>query len=221
MANSSVANGLSSLSLPILDGKNYNRWSIQMQMLFDYQDIFNIVKNGVPKVGGQITKAQHRDAKKKDHKGIKHEITIQYTPQHNGVIEKRNRTIVDLARSELRTKLDDRNEKAAFISYKPRKFEYGEGTRSKNDEPISIQKPRGAQQPPSRLQNFKVISDNNIDDDGELVHYAMFADCDPLRFNEAMQDDRWINAVEEEIKTIEKSNTWQLIDILAGKKAMK
>ena len=92
---------------------------------------------------------------------------------------------------------------------------------AENDEQIPIQRPRKAQQPPSRLQDFEVICNNIVDDDGELIHYAIFADCDPLRLEEVVQDDRWINAIEEEIKAIEKNNTWQLIDIPVRKKAIE
>ena len=34
--------------------------------------------------------------------GISYEVTSPYTPQHNGVIERRNRTILDMARSMLK-----------------------------------------------------------------------------------------------------------------------
>ena len=37
-------------------------------------------------------------------KGIIHEVTAPYTPQHNGVVERRNRTIMNMVRSMLRGK---------------------------------------------------------------------------------------------------------------------
>ena len=36
--------------------------------------------------------------------GIEHEVITPYTPQHNGTAEKENRTILNLARSMLKTK---------------------------------------------------------------------------------------------------------------------
>ena len=36
--------------------------------------------------------------------GLQHNITCPYTPQHNGVIERKNRTIMDMARSMLKAK---------------------------------------------------------------------------------------------------------------------
>lgn len=36
--------------------------------------------------------------------GIAHEVTAPYTPQHNGVVERRNRTIMNMVRSMLKSK---------------------------------------------------------------------------------------------------------------------
>ena len=34
--------------------------------------------------------------------GVDHEVTAPYTPQHNGIAERRNRTILDMARCMLK-----------------------------------------------------------------------------------------------------------------------
>ena len=39
-----------------------------------------------------------------DKSGIKKQLTTPYTPQHNGVVERKNRTIMGLARSMLKNK---------------------------------------------------------------------------------------------------------------------
>ena len=36
-----------------------------------------------------------------DKEGIKHEFSTPYTPQQNGVVERRNRTLIDMARTML------------------------------------------------------------------------------------------------------------------------
>jgi transposase InsO family protein len=38
------------------------------------------------------------------HQGIIHEVTAPYTPQHNGLAERRNRSLLDMARSMLNEK---------------------------------------------------------------------------------------------------------------------
>lgn len=47
--------------------------------------------------------------------------------------------------------------------------------------------------------------------------YCLFADSEPLTFNEAMQDKRWKEAIDEEIKSIEKNNTWKLTSLPKAK----
>jgi transposase InsO family protein len=37
-----------------------------------------------------------------EEKGIKHEFSAPYTPQQNGVVERKNRTLIDMARTMLR-----------------------------------------------------------------------------------------------------------------------
>src|SRR3954470_6940179 len=39
-----------------------------------------------------------------DDNGIEHEVTAPYTPQHNGLAERRNRTLLDITRSMLQEK---------------------------------------------------------------------------------------------------------------------
>jgi transposase InsO family protein len=36
--------------------------------------------------------------------GIIHEVTTPYTPQHNGLVERRNKSLLDMARSMLKEK---------------------------------------------------------------------------------------------------------------------
>lgn len=70
---------------------------------------------------------------------------------------------------------------------------------------------------PARLQDFVLTTDNDVSDE-ELVNFALFADCDPLIFAEAVQDDRWVRAMDEEIHSIEKNNTWEVTSLPKGKK---
>ena len=36
-----------------------------------------------------------------DEEGIKHEFSTSYTPQQNGIVERKNRTLIDMARTML------------------------------------------------------------------------------------------------------------------------
>ena len=61
------------LSVPILDEKNYNRWCVQMRVLFDYHELWDVIESGVFALVDNATEAQpvtHRDQKKKDNKAL-------------------------------------------------------------------------------------------------------------------------------------------------------
>ncbi|XP_058759024.1 uncharacterized protein LOC131632256 [Vicia villosa] len=60
-------------NLPILDSKNYDKWSKQMKVLFGYQEVLDIVNNGVTPLGAEPTAAHQatfREEKKKDYKAL-------------------------------------------------------------------------------------------------------------------------------------------------------
>ncbi|GAV76786.1 UBN2 domain-containing protein [Cephalotus follicularis] len=77
-------NGSVQLLIPVLDGKNYNRWCAQMRVLYDYHELLGVVENGVTDLAENATEAQintHREMKKKDnnalyfiHQGVNDEV---------------------------------------------------------------------------------------------------------------------------------------------------
>jgi hypothetical protein len=50
--------------------------------------------------------------------------------------------------------------------------------------------------------------------------FCFFADNEPLSFNEAVIDEKWIKAMDEEIHAIEKNDTWKLTNLPESKKAI-
>ncbi|XP_019465338.1 PREDICTED: uncharacterized protein LOC109363527 [Lupinus angustifolius] len=69
MANSSGF----SLTLPILDSKNYDRWRNHMKAIFGFQEVLEIVQKGYQEIGDGATEAQramYNEAKKKDCKAL-------------------------------------------------------------------------------------------------------------------------------------------------------
>ena len=51
-----------------------------------------------------------------------------------------------------------------------------------------------------------------------LTFFCLFADCEPTRFEEAMPDKKWRDAMDEEIKAIKKNDTWELATLPTRKK---
>lgn len=66
MANAGDNNDQFPTKLPVLDEKNYDRWLLQMKVIFCYQDVLEVVRNGVTVVGGEAL----REQRKKDNEAI-------------------------------------------------------------------------------------------------------------------------------------------------------
>ena len=50
----------------------------------------------------------------------------------------------------------------------------------------------------------------------QVSNFALIA-CDPVNFDEAVKNDVWIKAMDEEIDAIERNNTSDLVDLLEDK----
>ena len=48
----------------------------------------------------------------------------------------------------------------------------------------------------------------------------MLSDCDPFTFQEAIKDSKWQKAMNEEIRYIEKNNSWELVELSEGQKSI-
>ncbi|RDX83679.1 hypothetical protein CR513_35376, partial [Mucuna pruriens] len=61
----------------------------------------------------------------------------------------------------------------------------------------------------------KMRSIQEIYDETEIINdfFCLFVDSEPLTFDEAMEDKRWRQAMEEEIKAIKKNDTWELSNL--------
>eukprot|EP00252_Welwitschia_mirabilis_P009026 TRINITY_DN21303_c0_g1_i1.p1 TRINITY_DN21303_c0_g1~~TRINITY_DN21303_c0_g1_i1.p1 ORF type:complete len:158 (-),score=29.73 TRINITY_DN21303_c0_g1_i1:15-488(-) len=49
----------------------------------------------------------------------------------------------------------------------------------------------------------------------------MYADCEPVTFEEAIQDPKWVKAMMDEINLIERNNTWELANVQQGCKPIE
>jgi len=79
---------------------------------------------------------------------------------------------------------------------------------------------RRQQRQPVHLQDYKVNLDDEVDDNGELVHFSFLADSEPARLADTIQHPKWKEAMNEELMTIKKNNTWQLTDLPKGHKTI-
>jgi hypothetical protein len=63
------------------------------------------------------------------------------------------------------------------------------------------------------MRSFQELYEVTENLNDNLTRYCHFADCEPRGFEEVVKDEKWRNAIDEEIKAIEKNNTWELTTI--------
>ncbi|CAJ2639943.1 unnamed protein product [Trifolium pratense] len=85
------------------------------------------------------------------------------------------------------------------------------------DEPETSNRLQRQRRLLARLQDCVLGNDNDPSDE-EIINFALFADCEPLNFEEASGDENWIKAMDEEINAIEKNKTWELTELPANKR---
>lgn len=73
---------------------------------------------------------------------------------------------------------------------------------------------------PARLQECVFTFDYVVDDEGELIHYAFYADFERVNVAETLKDSKWVKAMNEELKSMEVNNTWSLVKLPQDNKAI-
>lgn len=87
-----------------------------------------------------------------------------------------------------------------------------------HEEVEEIVIPQRIRQVPRRLGDCVVISDNAVNDEGDIIHFALLADSEPLNFEEALKIGAWKKSMIEELQSIEKNHTWELVNLPDKKK---
>ena len=83
-----------------------------------------------------------------------------------------------------------------------------------------MERPRRPHRQPVHHQDYKVNLDDEVDDNGDLVHFSFLADSELMRLADVIQHPKWQEAMNEELMAIEKNNAWQLTDLPKGHKAI-
>ncbi|RDX82225.1 hypothetical protein CR513_37010, partial [Mucuna pruriens] len=161
--------------------------------------------------GGKFTSKEFNEFCKKN--GIRRPLTVPRTPQQNGVVERKNRTILNMTRYMLKAKS------------MPKKFWA---------KAVSFAVYLSNRSPTRNVKIFGSIAYAHVPnqgrsklDDRSVKHVFIGYDANskgykfkPLTFDEAMEEKRWRQAIEEEIKTIKKNDTWELSNLPKGHEAI-
>ncbi|GJX79316.1 retrotransposon protein, putative, ty1-copia subclass, partial [Tanacetum coccineum] len=160
----------------------------------------------------------------KEHGIIAHR-TPPYTPQHNGVSERRNRTLLDMVHSMLsQTTLpksfwDYSLETVARIlnmvsTKKVKKTPYEDDLEI--DEPqsdiIPIRRSTRTRNAPNRMCLYIDAEEHELGDLGKPANYKA-ASFDP-------ESDKWLNAMNVEMQSMKDNEVWDLIDLYPNGKTV-
>ncbi|PWA98023.1 hypothetical protein CTI12_AA024020 [Artemisia annua] len=321
----------------LIDDFSRKTWVYFLKEKSQAFEAFKIFKSMVEKEKGLKIKSMRSDRGEEflskefnkfcEDNGIRRFLRAPYSPQQNGVVERKNRTILNMVRSMLkskkmpkefwaeavdcavyllnrcpsksldnktpqeawngmkptvshlrvfesiayvhvpsqrRSKLDDKSEKHVFVGYDKQSKGYKlynpitgkvvvsrdvefdeeeawdwsikenerydflpmtdkEETSESSEEVQQPQSPTPIQNSPSSssegepktrsLQELYEITE-------EIPLLCLYADCEPLVFEEAMRSKKWRQAMDEEIKSIEKNDTWELTTLPKGQKAI-
>ncbi|KAH9669584.1 hypothetical protein KPL70_021844 [Citrus sinensis] len=192
--------------------------------------------------------------------GIRRPLTVPRSPQQNGVAKRKNRTILDMARSMLKSKrlpkefwaeavacavyLSNRSPTRSVWGKTPQEAWSGkkpsithlrvfgsiahvhvpDESRAKlddktpttyGDSPLSFLNERTEERTRS-LQDLYEVTERY----DNLTLFCLFADCEPVNFQEAALDEKWRITMDEEIKAIVKNDTWELTTLPKSHKAI-
>ena len=344
--------------LTFIDDYSRRIWVYFLQEKSEVFETFQKFKTSVEKESGYFIKCLRTDRGGEytsrdfiqfcEKNGIRHQLTAAYTPQQNGVAERKNRTILNMVRSMLKTKslpkvfwakavnwcahilnmcptksvknitpeeawsgykpnashlkifgciayahipdekrkkLDDKGETCIFVGYSndskayrlynPRSqkliisrdvvfaedkaFQWIEDNgkytplilSDNEDKEITIKtekepqvtrpqsaeaslssskqtsstseetpKARRISRQPAWMKDYVVSTEDedSNEDDTSPIQFAFFSEGDPTEFEEAACEGKWQKAMQEEINSIEKNNTWELVDRPEGHK---
>ncbi|CAM8913719.1 unnamed protein product [Rhodiola kirilowii] len=75
-------------SIPVLDGKNNERCSTQMRVLLEYQEILEVIDDGVKKIGDTATDAEKQKHREQNKKKDKKALFFIHQGANDGVFQK-------------------------------------------------------------------------------------------------------------------------------------
>lgn len=55
------------------------------------------------------------------------------------------------------------------------------------------------------------MTPDDVPSNEEFVNFALFAECDPMTYEDACVDSHWIEAIDKKIHAIEKNDTFQKV----------
>ncbi|GJW19076.1 retrotransposon protein, putative, ty1-copia subclass [Tanacetum coccineum] len=149
--------------------------------------------------------------------GIVQQLTSPYTPQHNGVSERRNRTLLDmgceaLVKRETTDKLQQRSIKCIFIGYPKETMDYYFNFPPENKIVVSSEIPMKVGFEPSQEEVIPILRSARTHQaldrlclNVEVEEHSLGDLNEPTNYKAAILDsesDKWVGAINTEIQSV-------------------
>ncbi|GAU29778.1 hypothetical protein TSUD_161830 [Trifolium subterraneum] len=150
-----------------------------------------------------------------EEQSIKMFLTAPYSPQQNSVAERKNRTVLDMIRSMLKSKNMSKELWAEVVQCVLFMFRIDVHIRNQRRTKLEDKSQKyifiGYDEKTKGYKLFNPISKKVI------VHLVcLLVDTENINLEEALRDEKWKTAMNEEIKAIERKNTWELAELPKG-----
>jgi hypothetical protein len=63
-----------------------------------------------------------------------------------------------------------------------------------------------------------IVIEFAVNDEGDLIHFALLAGSKPIHYKDALKNSVWKKAMEDELHSTEKNQTWKLVNLLDKKR---
>ena len=62
------------------------------------------------------------------------------------------------------------------------------------------------------MRDYELFQDSEVNLEGELVHFALIEEAEPVEIDKVVTNEMWLKAMKEGLNSIEKNQTWELVD---------
>ncbi|XP_071740831.1 uncharacterized protein [Rutidosis leptorrhynchoides] len=143
--------------------------------------------------------------------------TIAYTPQQNGLVERKHRHLLNVASSndEERVHL---NEFAEVINtnYDPIISDENQSN-SNEDNDHTDDLPEGNTSSKVKYGIEKVLNYSNLNQENYCFVSSLNKSIEPSNYYQAIKDPNWVNATNDEMSALYRNNTWILTELPADR----
>ncbi|KAG8481718.1 hypothetical protein CXB51_026624 [Gossypium anomalum] len=138
--------------------------------------------------------------------GIVRHLTVRHTPQQNGIAERMNRTIMEKVKHQINPKFTTESTPQASTKIQNRVASSPQYSIAKNRTRREIKPPKKYVE--ADLAAYAL----NVAEDKEPSNYSEAISCEDLK--------KWMFVMQEEIESLHKNKTWDLVKLPTGKKVV-